>query len=104
MELDNIPTEKLEEALLQRMGDFDDYIIEPKAEKLLINELRKIEGLNAYLQALLTKEVIKSFIAGADEQRWLARGAHNVLFRLQHKIKVPVKKQSKAKMENKRYA
>lgn len=104
MELDNISTEKLEETLLQRMGDFDNHQIDPKAEKLLINELRKIEGLNSYLQALLTKEVIKSFVAGDDKQRWYSRGAHNVLFRLQQRIKTPVKKQSKAKMENKRYA
>lgn len=102
--LDKIPTEELEQTLLERMGDFDNHVIEPKAEKLLIKELRKIEGLSSYLQALLTKEVIKSFVAGNDMQRWHARGAHNALFRLQQRLKTPVKKTSKTKMENKRYA
>jgi len=104
MLLEKIPTEKLEQALLERIGDFDDYIIEPKAEKLLIKELQKVEGLSQYLQALLVKEIIKGFVAGSDMQRWHARGAHNIIFRLQQRLKIPTKKPSKAKMENKRYA
>lgn len=104
MLLEKISTEELEQALLERIGDFDNHIIEPKAEKLVIEELRKVDGLNKYLQGLLVKEVIKGFIADTDKQKWHSKGSHNTIFRLQQKLRIPTKKQSKVKMENKRYA
>ena len=104
MMLEKISTEELEEALLERMGDFDNHIIDPKAEKLILGELKKIEGFNNYLQGLLVKEVIRGFVVDTDKQRWHAKGAHNTIFRLQQKLREPKKKPSKSKMENKRYA
>jgi len=104
MILKKIPTEELEQELLERIGDFDNHIIDPKAEQLVLKELRKVEGLSNYLQGLLVKEVIRGFVVDTDKQRWHAKGAHNTIFRLQQKLRKPKKKASKTKMENKRYA
>lgn len=77
----DIPTPELEIELLSRYGDIFEYTIDKQEEKIIMKELKKINGLLNYLKATQAKDVTRYFSAQDEKQRDLIRGAfHRTLY------------------------
>jgi len=98
--METFTIEELESELLGRYGDILGTIIDKKLEDKIFQELKNIDGLPNYLQAMLNKDIIRYFSAQEDNSRDLIRGAFVRTLYLKKRIK---SKDKLDKIDNKRY-
>ena len=98
--MNKFTTDELELELLSRYGDILGTIIDPKLEEKIFTEMKAIDGLSNYFQAVMNKDIIRYFSAQEENSRDLARGAFLRTLHFKKKIKAKPKLD---KVDNKRY-
>jgi len=98
--MDKFTIDELEQELLGRYGDILGTIIDPELEKKIFQEMKAIDGLTNYLQALMNKDIVRYFSAQEENARDLTRGAFLRTLHFKKKMKAKPKLD---KTDNKRY-
>jgi len=98
--MDKYTTQELEQELLSRYGNLLETVIDKELEDKIFKELKGIDGLPAYLQATMNKDIVRYFTTQEDNSRDMVRGAFSRTLYLKNKIK---SKSSLTKEDNKRY-
>ena len=100
-DVETLTDEQLEIELISRFGDLPRTVIEQELEDKIFEELRNIDGLHLYLQAVMNKDIIRYFSAQDDNSRILTRGAFTRTLYLKNRLKAKKKLDNK---DNPRYA